>query len=403
MAQETNETSIYMVPGPTKSVEYFHGKSVPGGWGYTLANIANLDRRNPTGIKELILGTLDSWGEPPELPKVQNFSVTIHNVSRVCEGKIDELEPSHQHASVLNALLATNPPTSRFYSILDPDCYLLLENALTRITEHMTVKGLAAFGVPYPPTRFNHQNTPTAFFSVFDKEFLTPKEANFLPPENMRIAKHPMGSKRLIKVIRHLRKGSFDAVEYLALILAPASRSFTAFFFLFHQLRFGVGTRTNQALGHDTGFRVLAALEEKKLRFEVAKNCIEDFGWRVGFNTREYLRLNPDVLRSNLDPTWHFLLFGIFQNRDFGKQNFLWKIIICAARPKHSYGAEVFDASSLEAGIRLVSIRRFRYWKKFIFGDQYNWNQRPLAIHLSSYGKNGDGRDFHRLELLLGK
>ena len=396
--------TLYMVPGPNQSIKYLQGKSVPGGWDYALSNILSLHKSNPKGIDALIIGHLMDWGEVPEIPTGLKFRIETVLLEKSDLGPDFRKSPSHEHGSILNALMSMRPPETFFYGVIDPDCYLLIQDSLLEIQHHMLLNDLGAFGVPYSPKRINYRDFPAVFFSLFRVDKISPLELDFTPPDEMvtDYSQSPHAKKVFIRKL--LLTGPLDLVQRFLLwlaILPPAHLTWP--FELFGQMRFSLSNRKVGQVQFDTGNRIRRAFKEKGVAFETALSLEQNFRLRMGLNETEYLLANPDVAEAQLNPTWHFLMFGLHQRRSYGKQNLWVQTLTLAFRPKHSLDFRVFHTPSITSGQKLIELRRYRFWRKFIFSDQYNWKNRPFAIHLSTYGKNRDGKDLVRLERLFSQ
>jgi hypothetical protein len=396
--------TLYMVAGPTVSIKYLHGKSVPGGWAYALANITNLDIMNPKGLDLVIVGHLTNWGDIPKIPKTQNFRIETVLLKESDLGPRYDKSPSNQHGSILNALISKRPPETLFYGVLDPDCYLLMKNSLSEVQQHMLLNDLGAFGVPYSPKRINYRDFPTVFFSLFRADKISPLELDFTPPGDTASDKNrtPLNKRFLLRKI--LLTGPLDLVQGVLLWLAVLSPAIPNWpFVLFVQTRFALSNMKVGRVQLDTGNKIREVFKEKALKFETVRSLEQEFRLRIGLDESEYLLTNPDVAEAQLNPTWHFLMFGLHQRRSYGKQNLWVQALTLAFRPKHSLDFRVFHTPSITSGQKLIELRRYRFWRKFIFSDQYNWKNRPFAIHLSTYGKNRDRKDLVRLERLFSQ
>lgn len=401
MNESPAQVTILVVPGPNTSIKYLHGKRVPGGWDYALANLDALDQMNSGSIKKVVVGHLDEWGPAPTLSKTYSFSVTIKTFESQKFDHDNPSGPSLQHGYLLNALMADSQIDSRFLAVLDPDCYLVSPGVISRLISYISTSGISAFGVSYPPGRFNYQDYPTPIFSIFDLGRLGTLELDFRPPESFSSPSRAQAKNLGPKLFRSLRKSFFDFGRHFLILLVSIAPRLTPLFFAYEQIRHSISTRRLQSIQHDTGWNIREALIEKSIPFEVAKSVFPSLNLQIGFDEAAYTQANPDVMQSNFNPTWHFLVFGLFQNRSIGKQRFLFNVLKRRFGPRHSIPSAIFDARHMENANPMVSPSMFSFWRNFVHSDQYNWQNKPFAIHLSSYGKNKDGKDKERIDRLI--
>jgi hypothetical protein len=383
------------------SIKYLNGKSVPGGWLYGLENLKALSTINGKPIAKMIIGHLEEWGPYPEIPQGLKFEVQVENITVRNINDVNTAPPSMQHGLILNYLLSISKIDTQFFGIIDPDCFLITKGSLADLLADMKRNEISAFGVPYPPNRFNYLDYPTPIFSVFDSRTIDSSQLDFRPPGQVgplvKDSPRPVANSGYVK----LRKALFDFVRFPLIAMARLFHKMSPFFFAYEQIRFALSSIPLSATQHDTGWKVREFLIEKELKFQIANPVFPNSVIRIGLHEDEYLSANLDVKASGFNPSWHFLVFGLFQNRQLGKQNRFWTKIGQMVRVQNLERLVSLDARFTDAADPLVRLQDFRFWKNSIFCDQYNWNGIPFAVHLSSYGKNSDGRDAARIRRLL--
>jgi hypothetical protein len=396
-----SQVSLFMIPGPNLSIKYLFGKSVPGGWLYGLENLKALSAINGKPIAKIIIGHLEDWGPLPEIPRGLDFEVQVENITALRLKDVNAVPPSMQHGMLLNYLVSDSKLDTPFFGVIDPDCYLISEGSLADLLADMQRNKISVFGVPYPPNRFNYLDYPTPIFSVFDSRLIDASQLDFRPPGQVEhlVEKPPSPSTNGRSLA--IRKAFFDFIRIPLLLMTLLSRRMTPFFFAYEQIRFSISSIPLSVTEHDTGWKVREFLLDRKLNFEILNPVFPNSKISIGLNEEEYLNANPDVQASGFNPSWHFLVFGLFQNRKIGKQNRFWTKIRQMIRVQNLERLMSLDATFTDAADPIVTLQDFRFWKNSIFCDQYNWNGVPFAVHLSSYGKNSDGGDAARIRRLL--
>lgn len=92
-------------------------------------------------------------------------------------------EDSNHHAQALNK--AIREVTSRFAAIIDPDFFLIKENILRDIIDHMIENDLAFFGAPWHPKwNVKYHDFPCVHFMVIDLDKIDKKSFDFSPDCN---------------------------------------------------------------------------------------------------------------------------------------------------------------------------------------------------------------------------
>jgi hypothetical protein len=164
-------------------------------------------------------------------------------------------------------------------------------------------------------------------------------------------------------------------------------------------------TYKNLPLFRDTGWSNRESFKGK--RFQVLPHRMGRVDLKNSIKVDEYLRFNPDVAKSGIDPRWHAVMHGILEGREMGKQPFVWSILAKMLRPKKPR-SQVFPATSIYAGRSLFeSFNIGMDIGKMGLGYEYFWDSKPFCIHLGHGGKDDIERDIHRLQklrqLVIGK
>jgi len=91
-----------------------------------------------------------------------------------------DIDMGYEHALGISALLAR--VRTRFLLVLDPDCFVVAPDWLTRIPDHMTANGLGFFGTPINPRRHNsYRYFPYMVCMFVDLSRVSPRDLCFLP------------------------------------------------------------------------------------------------------------------------------------------------------------------------------------------------------------------------------
>lgn len=396
-----NRVTIYSVPGPTKS-EAILAENIPGGWQYSIENLRYLSDLNPETEFEIVFGHLNSFGPVPELPTIDRVTVHVY--------VLDELDlaigtnplPNLQHGAILNQILRGHRLTTESYAVLDPDCYILMPNAFNKLLSHMSEKKLQIIGVSYPTTlpKVYYWDFPTAYFQLMMADRIQPRDLDFLPDRASFVEDEvqPGGAglptpKILSRLLKLSRISNFPIQR----ILNSWRNQDKTFFVLAYSVLFNLPYR-KLPLFRDTGWSNREMY--KGVGFEVLPHRVDSVKLRNSINVVEYLKSNPDVAKSAVDPRWHAVMHGIPEGRKIGNQPLFWSRLAVLLRPKIPK-PEVFPATSIYAGTSIFqSFSIGMDIGKMGSGYEYFWDSKPFCIHLGHGGKDDIDQDIQRLQKL---
>jgi hypothetical protein len=375
---------------------------IAGGWAYALKNIEFIAKLNPSTKFEVVFSHAKEFGEVPPLPNYSNVKFHIYLESKSNLGLAFPDQPSSQHGGLLNFALAQHVLNTHYFAVLDPDCYLLQYNTFDRLINHMSIEGLDIIGVSYPSTlpKAYYWDFPTAYFQLMNSLTCPPVNLNFLPDESKFVIdeRQPGGagvpSTGTIKVIFKLPK---FFKRLVIRILRVTSRRYDSISIFLTHLPLNRPYR-NLDLFHDTGWLNRKSLEKSKT--EVIPHLVSIKKISSHFDANQYLLNNNDVLSSGIDPTWHFLSNGIYENRSFGKQNWWYSLLIKSLR-KSDFDPAIYPATSLVSGESLFkSIGKPVNWGNMERAFEYHWKGLPFCLHLGHSGKSTKSEDMFKLDVL---
>ena len=393
--------TIYTIPGPNH-VEALMKQGIAGGWDYAFKCIELISKLNPDNEFEVVFGHASEFGDVPTFPKLSNVRYHVYIVSKFELALKFPDQPSSQHGALLNYALHQHPLNTDFYAILDPDCYLFQQHSFNRMIEHMRAKEIAILGVGYPTTlpKACYWDFPTAYFQLMDSSKCAPREMNFLPDENSFVldSRQPGGagvpSPGAVKAVFRLPR--FLKIAVLKIMRQLSLRNDAVSIFLRH-LPLN-RPYENQELFHDTGW--FNRVKFKHLEVEVIPHLVPEVSLHSILDTNEYLSNNEDVRCSGIDPTWHFLTNGVFENREFGAQK-SWARVLIALFNKGLLRQSEHPATSLAMGKSIFQIvSKPVNWGNMRNGFEYQWEGEPFCLHLGHAGKSTKSEDMFKLDVL---
>ena len=396
-----DRVTIYSVPGPSSSPGLLR-EEIEGGWAYAIENLEFLTALNPDCQFNVVFGHVEEFGPIPALPNYPKVSIYLYETSLTELSNVIDLEPAEQHGAILNFILSSHVLETKFYLILDPDCYLVKKNALHQLMDHMNRANLDMIGVSYPTTfpKVYYWDFPTAYFQLINRKNCEPGTLDFLPQRTSLVAGTGLATSTsapfartfglVAKFVKHFR---FPMKELLNKI-QNSKFSFLQFIFYFYTSFI----YRNTPLFRDTGWKN----REKYLglNFEIIPHRVNPKRVGTGLNVLSYLSKNDDIQALGIDPTWHALMHGIYEKRNFGRQSKLWTL---AHRLLGSGGlvSSIFPATSIVMGKSfLSSMKVANGLGNFQYSYEYFWNHEPFCIHLGHGGKDGASKDIFKLEAI---
>jgi hypothetical protein len=391
--------TIYLVPGPS-NIPGIMRNEIAGGWDYAVKAVEFIHLLNPNSHFDIVFGHFDEFGDVPTLPKFENIDYFIYTAEK------DELEllypnqPSSQHGALLNFSLKHHNLKTKFYAVLDPDCYIILPNAFELLQEEMVRNELAIIGVSYPVNlpKTYYWDFPTAYFQLMNSELCPINKLNFIPDEKSFVTntQHPGNaslplsemSKIIALMPRFLKK-------LILRIFLGLTRSPKLVLLLISGFYLNFPYR-NMELSRDTGWFNRHYLQN--LKREILPHMIMETNLDFRFNVLEYEKYNPDLEFSNINRFWHFLVHGVFENRAIGKQPIgvrLLKKLFKAV----NISSQVHPASSITMGIPTLNLIPAPInWGNMLNSFEYRWRERPFCIHLGHSGKSTKYEDMYKLD-----
>ncbi len=386
--------TIYMVPGPWIRGE--REKDILGGWDYAFKSIEFISELNPLTNFEVVFSHAQEFGEIPVLPKFSNIKFYIYSVSKFnLELKFPD-NASSQHGGLLNYVLNEHVLSTEYYVILDPDCYLLQHNTFDHLINHMKTYDLHIIGISYPHTASKafYWDFPTAYFQLMDSSSCPVGKLNFLGDEstfktnervhggsgfrNTKILEFLKIKRNILKFLKFLFKSNILA----SIFLSNLSRNIAYI---------------GQDLARDTGWMNRKTLSH--LKVEVIPNLVITEILKSNFNSNAYLNYNEDVYVSKVDPIWHFLSNGIYENRSYGEQNF-WYSLLIKLFSGYNFDPAIYPALNLVSGESFFNYLSLPANAVYPRGSEYQWRGEPFCIHLGHSGKTNSFQDMVNLDII---
>lgn len=391
--------TIYSVPGPSSSPGLLQ-EQIEGGWAYALENLEFLTALNPDFQLEVVFGHVKEFGAIPIIPNFPKINIHVYETSLTELSSNVGLKPAEQHGAILNFILSSHVLQTEFYLVLDPDCYVVKKNALHQLIDHMNQFDLDMVGVSYPTTlpKVYYWDFPTAYFQLMRRLNCEPDTLDFLPERTSLVADTGLVTsnsapfaKTFGLIAKFIKRFGIPIKEFLN---KTQNNRFSFIQFIFYFYINFIYRKT--PLFRDTGWK--NRIRYRELNSEIIPHRINFIEVRAGLNQIEYLSHNDDVRASGIDPTWHALMHGIYEKRDFGRQNKLWAITH-KLLGNGELDSAIFPATSAVMGKSFLSAMKITNGlENFLYSYEYFWNYEPFCIHLGHGGKDGASRDILKLE-----
>ena len=392
------DITIYSVPGPSSAPAILKDEIV-GGWAYAIENLWFLSELNPDCEIQVVFGHVTEFGPIPNIPKIPRVTVHIHETSLKKLSSRALLLAGEQHGVILNYILHSHELQTPFYAIVDPDCYIVTKNSFHKLILEMKKFELDIIGVSYPSSlpKSYYWDFPTAYFQMMNSTKCNAKDLDFLPEytsselgiKNGPKDKDPLGiilipimklSKLLNFPLKNLLWRMQNSNNFLLQLLYYFSTSYTY---------------RNSDLFKDTGWRNREKLA--KVRTVIIPHRVNPFNIANSFNEKNYLDKNIDVKNSLINPTWHVMMHGLYENRNMGDQTFCWKFLARILKGT-KLDSKTFPATSVTmAGSLLTKISIIGGWGNMRYAYEYFWQGEPFCIHLGHGGKENVQIDISRL------
>lgn len=382
---------LYVVVGPTNL--FMGGRNVPGGQDYLTRNLSLLARLNKDIHFQVKVAHSIYHGQLSEFNQYPNLEIVVQEYSESNFTGLEKLDPVVQHGALLNRLIRDFPPTSRFVLILDPDCYCVEKNLLSKCIREMVEFEFSVVGVPYPawyPKEYTWK-TPQLYFSIFDTEKINLQRLDLRAGggENNQEYVTKFSEGFALKITRRIRQILLKM--HIVELSKPVELTLRAKEDLLLR-RFEINPK-------DTGWRIGILIEEQNIKYKVFPNILKENFKVHGFNQSEYLKSNQDISDIENHLGWHFLTQGLFEGRIIGNQGFLPRFL------RKFMGSNVDDtskwpSSSILGGDKVSNSQDLELVLKNIpAADYYAFNGRFCLFHIGSKGK---GQIQNEIEILDG-
>ena len=395
------QITIYSVPGPSTSPGVI-GENIPGGWAYAIESIKFLVELNPQFQLNVVFGHVKEFGPIPVIPTLPKVDFYVYETSLTELSDFVFVGPAQQHGAILNHILSAHKLQTKFYAILDPDCYLIQKNALHHLIAHMKKYDLDMIGVSYPTTfqKVYYWDFPTAYFQLMNSNNCEPSALDFLPEQTSLIAGTGLATSKNVplaktfRLVATLAKRFRIPVKRIMGNLRNSRIGLLQFVYYFYSNFF----YRNTPLFRDTGWRNRKTLDS--LKVEVIPHRVRMITIRAGLNENEYLLENPDVEESGVNPTWHALMHGVYEERKIGRQIKMWKVFNRLLRNGSLVSRNYPATSVIMVDSFLSSIEFQNGAGNFGYSYKYFWNRKPFCIHLGHGGKQNAETDLPRLRAI---
>lgn len=393
------QVTIYSVPGPSSSPGLLR-EEIEGGWAYALENLEFLTALNPECHLDVVFGHVKEFGPIPAIPNFPKVNLHVYETSLAELSTMVDLEPAEQHGTILNFILSSHVLQTKFYLILDPDCYVIKKNAFHQLIDYMNQFDLDMIGVSYPTTfpKVYYWDFPTAYFQLVNRENCEPGTLDFLPQRTALVAGTGIATtisapfaRTFGLIAKFIKRFKFPLKDFLNRAQNSKS-SFLLFTFYFYTNYIYRKT----PLFRDTGWKNRS--RHCGLNFEVIPHRINPIKVCAGLNVKEYLSDNSDVQASGIDPTWHALTHGIYEKRKFGRQNRIWTLSHKLLGDGSLIPATFPATSVIMSNSFLDSMKISNGLGNFRYSYEYFWKHEPFCIHLGHGGKDGAINDIFKLK-----
>ena len=388
------------MPGPNSVIS--NNFQTAGGWDYALESVKFLSSLNPDCFFNVVFSHLEDFGLVPTLPVYTNVKISVLYFRKSDLGLKYPDQPSSQHGALLNAALKCFPIETKYYGIFDPDCYIALPWAVSKILTHMDLNDLGIVGCSYPSTlpKTYYWDFPTVYFQIMDSRVCPPSALDCLPDETQFTGKtlQPGGHRANPEITSpKLTITKYFKRLFFKLLLIVGTRDSRYSFLVSHFLL--NYPHRNSGLLRDTGWANRALFKDSKI--EVFPHAVKPLRLSFGFDESAYKQRNLDVALSGINATWHYLTNGIYESRDPGRQKFRFR-----ALRKVIGDSMVAPSEHPATSIKMIDSTLFNLevpmgWGKMQNAFEYAWREDILCFHLGHGGKNNETNDILRLEAIL--
>ena len=390
--------TLYSVPGPL----YWEKQRFQGGLDYLLKSLEIISELNPEDQFMVALAHAEEFGDVPVIPTFNNMQILTYEIQLSKLKVIHKKHQSSQHGALLNFVLQTHRLDTKYFVILDPDCYVLQPSIFSKLAARMRLRDLAIIGVPYPSNvqKLYYWDFPAAYFQMLDSNKINPIEMNFLPDESKYIYDKKQSSGLGFKNPRIVLLGHSILHRFpvsLGNLMAKIKKSKSHFAILVSSFSKNFPYR-NMELYRDTGWFNREKFLE--FNFEILPHRINKVNSIGKFDSHEYLKFNSDLELVGVDPGWHAMTHGIFEGRPLGKQSLMYLTLGQLLKPQKQRFM-FFPILSIKMKESIFDELDTSFnWGKFRNGFEYILDDHIFCIHLGHQGKDVVEGDMNKLEYM---
>jgi hypothetical protein len=266
------------------------------------------------------------------------------------------------------------------------------------LIDHMNLHQIQIMGVSYPSTlpKVYYWDFPTAYFQFMNAEKCPPRELDFMPEHTSLAAGTGISTFKSSPMAKFLKIATFAIrslrIPFKRILLRMQNSNYIFFQILFY---FAINyPYRNASLFKDTGWKNRDRF--KSLKTQVIPHRIKRSDFQSSLKEELYALSNLDVNALAINPSWHALMHGLYEERDFGGQKILWRLFHKLLEPKQKLDSShpatsIFMADSFLDSYKLDSIGNFQY------AYEYHWMSKPFCVHLGHGGKESPEVDIPRL------
>ena len=395
----SERVTIYSIPGPNS----WENQNIPGGWNYAFKSVEFIAELNPDLEFDVVFGHLDSFGSIPSLPVIPRVHFYIYETQLQNLEVKNKNHQSSQHGSLLNFALGEHKLSTRFYIILDPDCFLLRFHGISLMLNYLEIMDLSLIGVCYPTDiqKLYYWDFPVAYFQCIDSQKVPANRLNFLPDENSYVPDRRQASgfgfknPKLVQLGHWFNYHSRLPLHRLNRWIRSRNNHFAIFVSNFSKNY----PYRNFPLYRDTGWFNRLTLKEDS--YEVLPHRVDPIISRGSFRSLNYAGENNLAAYKQMDSGWHAMAHGIYEGRNLGRQNLFYRLLRLLVAPRVKR-PDVFPFTSITMEFSYLTKVNSSYdWGKMENAFEYFWQGDPFCIHLGHQGKSDDSQDMARLDYLL--
>ncbi len=394
--------TLYTVPGPnswgTNPEENF-----AGGWRYSIASIKSLSELNQDIEFEVIFGHLNSFGVVPHLPIIPRVNFSVLELDQRDLNLVHPNHQSSQHGALLNHIIWNHPPRTDFFIVIDPDFFVLGRNGIKTIIDEMSFRNIDISGVSYPcewPLPY-YWDFPVAYFQIFRSRSVPSSNLDFRPDESTFVPDSSQRSGFGLPRPKFLKIFNYTFYNLNRVMLKVGWLGSSKALMILRDLIINRFLYRKFDLFRDTGWNNRIHLSN--LSLWIFPQVVRSSNYLIPFGKSAYLKRNPDVAKSLVNPLWHYLNFGIYEKRQIGIGNPLFSLISRMLSSKenvinsHPLSSIKGSASFYETWTDVLDSKVVRQ------GFFYDLGAGIVGIHLGHEAKDENGNDLRVVEYISEK